>query len=138
MKIIILLLISYGHLLAQNEVLAKWLTENKKAVVEIYKNNSTYFGRVVKLIDPLDKNNQPQKDAHNPDPELRKKNLIDALVLKNFVYQNGKLVNGTIYDATDGKTYKGMLWVEKEKNHILKVRGYFGFLYDTQTWTKVE
>ena len=40
---------------------------------------------------------------------------------------------GTILDPEDGKVYKAEVWVEDGK---LKVRGYIGFLYKTQTWQK--
>jgi hypothetical protein len=38
-----------------------------------------------------------------------------------------------IMDPEDGKTYEAELWVEDGK---LKVRGYLGFFYRTQTWVK--
>ena len=36
-------------------------------------------------------------------------------------------------DPEDGKIYKGEVWVEDGK---LKVRGYLGMFYKTQTWLK--
>ena len=35
--------------------------------------------------------------------------------------------------SDDGKTYKAEIWVEDGK---LKVRGYLGFFYKTQTWLR--
>jgi uncharacterized protein (DUF2147 family) len=38
-----------------------------------------------------------------------------------------------ILDPEDGKAYKAEVWAEGGK---LKVRGYVGFLYRTQTWVE--
>jgi len=51
---------------------------------------------------------------------------------------NGAWENGYIVDSETGKKYKAKVWVEGE---ILKVRGYIGFVYSTQSWkraTKAE
>ena len=40
---------------------------------------------------------------------------------------------GTILDPEDGKVYKAEIWTEEGK---LKVRGYLGPFYKTQTWLK--
>ena len=40
---------------------------------------------------------------------------------------------GTILDPGDGKVYKAEIWIEDGK---LKVRGYLGPFYKTQTWLK--
>jgi uncharacterized protein (DUF2147 family) len=39
----------------------------------------------------------------------------------------------TILDPEDGKVYKAEIWTEDGK---LKVRGYVGFFYRTQTWLR--
>jgi uncharacterized protein (DUF2147 family) len=39
----------------------------------------------------------------------------------------------SIMDPEDGKTYKAEIWVEGD---TLKVRGYVGVFYKTQTWLK--
>ena len=56
--------------------------------------------------------------------------------------QDGKLFakitahkGGTILDPDDGKIYKAEIWTEDGK---LKVRGYLGAFYRTQTWVKVH
>lgn len=40
-----------------------------------------------------------------------------------------------IMDPEDGKVYKAEVWTEDGK---LKVRGYLGVFYRTQTWTKAR
>ena len=41
--------------------------------------------------------------------------------------------DGKVMDPEDGKVYKAELWTEAAK---LKVRGYLGPFYKTQTWVK--
>jgi len=52
--------------------------------------------------------------------------IIEGLQESDAVYEGG-----TILDPQIGKVYKCKLWRE---NNQLKVRGYWGFLYRTQTW----
>src|SRR4030043_438448 len=42
---------------------------------------------------------------------------------------------GTVMDPDKGETFKCKIWV---KGNILTLRGYVGFLYETQQWTRVK
>ena len=46
------------------------------------------------------------------------------------VYKNGKIL-----DPEEGKVYTCKMWIE---DGDLKVRGYLGFFYRTQTWKKLK
>lgn len=59
------------------------------------------------------------------------------VILKNFLFREGKYSDGQIYDPDSGKTYDCMMWLEGLK---LKVRGYVGvsLFGRTETFERVE
>jgi uncharacterized protein (DUF2147 family) len=58
---------------------------------------------------------------------------VGLVILKDLSPSGDRYKGGTITDPQDGKVYKSELWVEDGK---LKVRGYLGPFYRTQTWLK--
>jgi uncharacterized protein (DUF2147 family) len=46
-----------------------------------------------------------------------------------------EFINGSIYDSRDGKTYTGKIWIE---NNTLRLRGYWGMFYATESWERVK
>jgi uncharacterized protein (DUF2147 family) len=77
------------------------------------------------------------KDVHNPDPAATKLELRGQVILRNMKYQgDGRWSGGTIYRASNGKTYKCNVTLAADGK--LKVRGYIGFalLGVTQEWTR--
>jgi uncharacterized protein (DUF2147 family) len=58
---------------------------------------------------------------------------VGLVILKDLSASGDRYKGGTITDPEDGKVYKSELWVEDGK---LKVRGYLGPFYRTQTWVK--
>jgi uncharacterized protein (DUF2147 family) len=119
---------------AQNTVVGKWLSESGKGITEIYLVNGKYYGKLVWLKEPLDKNGKPKLDNNNKDKTLRTGPILGLVILKDFVLKDGEWKDGTIYDPENGKTYKCSMWL-KDSN-TLKVRGYWGFIYRTQVWTR--
>lgn len=115
-------------------ILGVWLTQIQDGKIEIYQKENRYYGRVVWMAEPNDKDGKPLLDENNPNPALRKKPVFNMDILIGFVYDNDGEWNGKIYDPKDGKTYQCKLWISASN---LKVRGYSGWLYQTKTWTKV-
>ncbi len=77
-------------------------------------------------------------DDHNPDPHLRGRDLLGAVILQGF-RSNGKGAwrGGTVYDPITGTTYSCAL---KLRNvNTLVVRGYLGIplLGRTVVWTRL-
>ncbi len=115
------------------EIKGKWLTDDGEAIVEIYQSGDKFNGKIVWLKDANDAQGKPLTDQENPDKSKRSRPLIGLLMLTDFKQNNGKWEGGKIYDPSEGKTYKCTMWLEKGK---LKVRGYVGMFYQTQTWTR--
>lgn len=85
---------------------------------------------------PNDGKGIPFTDSENPDKSKRNQPLIGLLILKDFYYSNYAWKGGTIYDPESGKTYTCTVWLSDKST--LKVRGYWGIFYETQTWTKTK
>jgi uncharacterized protein (DUF2147 family) len=137
MKIIAItiLFITSHFIYAQSEITGVWLTQDKEVKVEIYENNGKYFGKTIWLKNPNTKNGNPRLDERNPNQSLRKRSLLNLVILTDFIYEDKEWIDGRLYDPNEGETYSCKMWLENPK--VLKVRGYVGFLYETETWTKL-
>jgi uncharacterized protein (DUF2147 family) len=121
----------------KEQILGKWLTANGDAHVQIYPNGNKFSGKLVWLKDPLDDNGKPRLDNENPKNELTKRPILGLIFLKDFIYKDGILEGGTIYDPKTGKTYSCKISAAgKDK---INVRGFVGFsmLGRTEIWTRV-
>lgn len=110
------------------DIMGKWVTEAGDAQVEIYEHNGKVNGKIVWLQKGPD-----TKDVHNKDEKLRSRKLMGVNILSGLTKKKEKWEGGRIYNPKNGKDYKCSIWMEGNK---LKVRGYIGFLYETQTWTR--
>ena len=121
---------------AQTEILGTWLTQDKEAKVELYKSDGKYYGKIVWLKNPTDEFGKPVTDVENPDKALQSRQLINLVILSDLKFDDNEWTDGTLYDPEKGSTYDSKIWLEDNKT--LKVRGYIGFLYETETWTKLN
>lgn len=112
------------------EVLGKWLTEAGDAQVEIYQSGDKLNGRIVWLAQ-----GHETKDKHNPDESLRSRKLMGVNILSGLSKSKDRWEGGRIYNPKNGKSYKCAIWLDGEQ---LKVRGYLGMFYETQTWKRKQ
>ncbi|MBI9072386.1 MAG: DUF2147 domain-containing protein [Melioribacteraceae bacterium] len=122
-----------------DSVVGLWLTGNKDAKVEIYKNGDKYDGKIVWLKTPLNEEGQPKLDKENPEEELQTRPILGLQLLKDFEYdEDFEWEDGEIYDPKSGKTYSCNMELLEDKK-TLEVRGYIGIslLGRTQTWERV-
>jgi uncharacterized protein (DUF2147 family) len=123
---------------AQSSVLGKWKTVDEetgeeKSVIEIFERNGKVFGKIVKIFTQEDPD--PICEAcPEDDPRYRKK-VIGMEIIQNMEKGDNEYSEGSILDPQDGKIYRCKLWIEDEN---LKVRGYWGPFYRTQTWKRVH
>ncbi|GAB2523018.1 DUF2147 domain-containing protein [Spirosoma aerophilum] len=112
-------------------ILGQWLSPKKDSRIQIYKQGTAYFGKIMWGT------GGPAKDEKNPDPALRSRDLIGVVILNDFTFDgNNTWQNGTIYDPRDGKTYSCKMNL-KDPTH-LNIRGYVGvsLFGRTEVWTK--
>jgi uncharacterized protein (DUF2147 family) len=126
---------------AADPVLGKWLTKGGKSHVEITKCGAGLCGKIVWLKEPTYKDGKPKVDRKNKDTKLRSRPLMGLAIVQGFKKADDKgayWTGGTIYNATDGKTYK--CYIKLQSDGRLKVRGYVGIKLfgKTQYWTRVK
>ena len=81
--------------------------QRKDAKIQINKNNDIFFGKIVWLEKPKDKNGQWRLDTENPDESLINRKKLGFKILNNLSWDADKKEwnNGEIYDAREGDTY---------------------------------
>lgn len=128
-----------AFMFAQSNVEGVWYNTSKTGKVKIFKKGDAYYGKIVWLKEPLSETTgKPKTDENNPNSKYRNNPIIGLEVLKNFTYEDGKFVDGTIYDPENGKTYKCKMTLTDDNN--LDVRGYIGVpaLGRTEKWTRTK
>src|SRR5688500_2491279 len=88
-----------------DDIIGVWIAGGGKGHIQIFKQNGKYYGKILWLRNPKEKNGEVQLDRKNPNPALRTKPIIGTLLLKDFVYKNGEWTDGVIYDTAVGKEY---------------------------------
>ncbi|MGB9702876.1 MAG: DUF2147 domain-containing protein [Candidatus Kapaibacteriota bacterium] len=119
-----------------DDIIGQWYTENNESLVEIYKNNGKYYGKIIWLKEP-NRNGKPKLDEKNPDDKLKERPILGLNILKDFVFDGSNEWNdGKIYDPKSGKTYS--CYIKFEDTDKLKIRGYIGIslLGRTTYWTR--
>lgn len=131
-----------SYVLAQggNSITGKWKTIDDesgeaKSVVKIYEKEGKYYGKIVKLFRAPGEDPDPVcEDCPEDDPRYKEK-IIGMEIIKDLKKEGDEYIEGTVLKPDEGRIYKCKLWLE---NNNLKVRGYWGFLYRTQTWVRTE
>lgn len=140
MKLIIFILtVCFFTSLNAQSIIGEWETYDdesgkKTSVVEIYKENNKYFGKIVNLYeDPKDPKDSVCEECKG---ENRDKPVIGLIIIENLKKEEDEFNSGTILDPKNGKTYKCQ--IELIENNKLKLRGYIGIsLFGrTQYWIR--
>jgi len=135
--LLIILLLSIRCALAQtaDAILGNWLNEEKDARIQIYKNGSAYYGKIVWLKTPNETDGTPKLDKKNSSASLRSRPIQNLVILTKFTYDDGEWEDGEIYDPKSGKTYSSNMKLKGDK---LEIRGYVGIslLGRTTVWTR--
>jgi len=137
---VVLTVVLAANLAVAAESLAgKWNTVDDKSgkvesVVQLYEEDGKLFGKIVGLSEPNDEKGNPKTCTKCTGAD-KDKPIVGLVIIKNLSTSGDKYKDGTILDPADGKIYKAEVWVEDGK---LKVRGYLGVFYKTQTWVKAS
>ena len=116
-------------------VVGNWQSEPDDGAVGIIQISVDAAGNLTGRI--VGGNHPGLKDEHNPDPAARSLALRGQVILRNMKYDGGgHWSGGTIYRASNGKTYKCNVTLASDGK--LNVRAYIGFslLGLTQGWTR--
>jgi len=79
------------------DILGKWKTVDdetgaNKSIVEIYKENGKYFGKVIEILEPFDKNTLCQ----NCEGDKKDKPILGMVIIENLVKHGEHYKDGSI------------------------------------------
>ena len=103
--------------------------------MEIFEKGSKIHGRIVKIITKPGEDPDPSCDKCPVDDERYNKKIIGMEIIKDMEKRGDEYEDGSILDPETGKVYRCKIWVE---DNVLKVRGYWGPFYRTQSWKRMQ
>jgi len=108
-------------------------TGEHKSHVKVYEKDGVLYAKITKLLlHPQDtkcsKCTGDRKDAP----------IVGMKILWGLKKSGSTWKGGRVYDPEQGKDFVAKVWLDKKDPNKLYVRGYLGFLYRTQTWTRVK
>lgn len=106
-------------------------TGKAKSYVQVYEYQGKYYGKVVKLINP----SEPNPKCDKCTGAYKDKPIVGMTIMWGLSKEGNEYSGGQILDPAKGKVYNCKIWVE---GGALKVRGYIGPFFRTQTWYKVN
>ncbi len=119
-----------------SQITGRWTTIDDtsgqpRSVVEITERAGKFFGKVVKTHPKPGEDPDPVCDkCLDDDPRFSRK-IIGMEILKDLIKEGNEFTNGNILDPENGKVYRCKIWMEGK---VLRVRGYWGPFFRTQTW----
>ncbi len=121
---------------AAGTIVGTWIVAEKDATIQIYRQDGAYFGRIAWLREEADPN--AGTSVGNSDSRMHEEPRVGMVILRNFRFNGQHWEGGTLYDPTDGKTYKGTLALDPKG--MLHVRGFIGIrlLGKTTVWQRVR
>lgn len=108
-----------------NSIVGTWESDQNDVRMEYFQDGDHYSARLLwgnKIVEA--DNATSKKDAKNPDPSLRSRNIIGLVSLTGLKWDGKEYTDGKIYDPPSGKTYNCKAWMEGDK---LQLRGFLGF-----------
>lgn len=123
----IVLLFNYCLCISQtikaDDILGNWITPEKDLIVNCYKVDNKYYGRIVWY-----------KHYGNELPDevyvVPQSKWISYVVMKDFTFIDNQWANGTIIEIKKGKSYSA--FIKKGSKNALVVTGYFMFKFLNQ------
>ena len=110
-------------------------TWNKvKSEVEIVEKNGELFGYIRKIFTLPHEGKDPVCIAC--EGKLKNTKIVGLTILNDFKLNGEKWEDGKILDPGNGKVYTASIWLLS--NDELKVRGFLGPFFRTQTWKRVK
>tara|TARA_B110001469_G_scaffold107468_2_gene107702 strand:- start:3 stop:458 length:456 start_codon:yes stop_codon:yes gene_type:complete len=131
--------VAFSVTLSAQTIFGKWNSKNEDtgeidSVIEIYKENSKAYARVVKVMDPK------RQDVICELCEGSKKGqkILGMNILDGLEKDGKEWSGGTILDPRNGNAYKCYILLEKPNK--LKIRGYIGISLFGKTayWERAE
>ena len=139
-KFIIPVLLFYPVLAWPQEISGKWKSIDDqslepRSIIEIGLKGEKWAGRVLKIFPKPGEDQDPVCiECPEKDPRYHQK-IIGMEIIQDLEKVGNEFVNGFILDPENGRIYRCKIWME---NNLLKVSGYWGPFFRTQTWHRVQ
>lgn len=136
-----ILLFAVSITIAQAQsVMGKWKTiddetGDERSIVDIYEKSGKVYGKVVKLFRVPGEDPDPVCNECDDSDDRFNKKIIGMEILRDMERSGDEYSGGNILDPKNGRVYRCSIWVEGSE---LKVRGYWGPFYRTQTWQRAQ
>ncbi len=108
-------------------------TQEIKSVVEITEKNGTLFGRVVQIFPKPGDDPNPLCTRCAPADDRHRKPILGMEIIRGLTRSGSEWAHGTVLDPEKGEVYRCKIWLE---GNNLKLRGYVGPFFRTQTWLR--
>jgi uncharacterized protein (DUF2147 family) len=121
-----------------SQIVGRWtsIDDNSgqpRSVIEILERSGKYYGRITRIFSKPKEDPDPVCDRCEEDDPRFKKKVIGMEILEGATKEGDVFAGGHILDPENGKVYRCKLWIE---DGDLKVRGYWGPFFRTQTWKR--
>lgn len=125
---------------AQSSIVGKWKsiddkTGETKSVVEIVERGGLVYGKIIKIFPKPGDDQDPICGKCPQDDDRYNQKIIGMEIIRKMKKSGNEYTDGNILDPEVGRVYRCKLWLE---SNDLKVRGYWGPVWRTQTWKKVS
>lgn len=129
-----------GPSIGQGSIQGNWKTIDDntgeaRSIVEILEKEGKVFGRIIKIFPRPDLEPDPVCNKCSPEDSRYNQKVIGMEIIRNLRKSGSEYSGGDILDPENGQIYRSKLWLEGK---VLKVRGYWGPFYRTQTWHRAD
>lgn len=107
-----------------DQIIGYWMSPKKDLIVQCYKFNNLYYGKVVWFYkyysnEPFNQNGMPEEK------------WVNTIVMNKFSFLDNEWTGGEIYDLKSGKTYSA--YISMYNSNSIKVTGYILFRFLSQS-----
>jgi uncharacterized protein (DUF2147 family) len=110
-------------------------TGESKSHVNLYQENGKMYGKVIAM---LRKNVDQNRVCENCTDWRKGQKIMQMMIVRDMYLSGSTWKGGKILDPEKGKEYTCTMWFEPGKPNELKVRGWIGPVFRTQTWYRVQ
>lgn len=128
--------------LSAQDIAGRWTTVDDetgqdRSLVLIWKDQASgkYFGKVEKVLSSPNGDLNPNCKKCDQSDQRYMKPVNGMIILRDLTWDGSAFSGGFILDPANGKEYRCKMWIE---GNVLKVRGFLGPFFRTQSWKKAN
>lgn len=104
-------------------------TGEARSIVRIYERDGELYGRIIELFE------NPDATCDKCTGDAKGQPVLGMLIMWGLERDGDEWSGGQVFDPEKGKTYRARVWLEGDDT--LRLRGYSGPFFRTQTWQRV-